>query len=446
MVATAPGRSMAAGQADAPSAGGSGAPAGRSRRRHALGRLDSPVAAYYLVLGSTAALTIFGLVMVLSSSSVESLRETGSSFAMFSRQALWAAIGVPLAFVASRIPLRLWKAAAWPLLIVALISLCLIFTGLGLEENGNRNWIHVGGMSGQPSEAAKLALVVWAATILARKQALLHSSMHALVPVVFPGAALLVGLVLLGNDLGTTLILLALLGALLWVAGAPGRLFVIGGSAAAAMVILLGWTKHSRLTRIEDWLYGTCSDGSVLDADYLGSCWQSIHGRWALASGGWWGVGLGGSREKWSWLPEAHNDFIFAIIGEELGLAGSLVVLALFTLLGVGLFLVVLRSPDPFVKIATGGVIAWILGQAVVNIGAVLGLLPVIGVPLPLLSSGGSALVTTLVALGMVIGFARTVPGAQEALAARSGVVTRSLAVVPGVHSLSRRSRRTGVR
>jgi len=198
------------------------------------------------------------------------------------------------------------------------------------------------------------------------------------------------------------------------------------------------------MNRINDWLTGTCDRTTLkTNADYVSSCWQSVHGRWALASGGWWGVGLGGSREKWSWLPEAHNDFIFAIIGEELGLAGSLVVLGLFALLGIGLFLVVLRTEDPFVKIATGGVIAWVLGQVLINIGAVLGMVPVIGVPLPLLSSGGSALVTTLVALGMVIGFARGVPGAPEALSARAGVVRRSLAVVPGVRS--RRAGRPGV-
>jgi cell division protein FtsW len=152
---------------------------------------------------------------------------------------------------------------------------------------------------------------------------------------------------------------------------------------------------------------------------------------WALASGGWWGVGLGGSREKWGLLPEAHNDFIFAVIGEELGLIGTLAVLGLFAILGYGLFRIVLRTDDLFVKIATTGVLTWVLGQAVINIGAVLGLLPVVGLPLPLVSSGGSALVMAMLALGMVIGFARREAGAPEALAARGGLVQRSLAVLP---------------
>jgi cell division protein FtsW len=176
------------------------------------------------------------------------------------------------------------------------------------------------------------------------------------------------------------------------------------------------------MNRIDAWIGGNC--------DYKGACWQATHGLRALGQGGWWGVGLGASREKWSWLPEAHNDYIFAIIGEELGLAGSVGVVLLFALLTYGLYRVIVRTDDAFVKIATGGVLAWVLGQALVNIGTVTGLLPVIGIPLPLVSSGGSALITTMVALGMTIGFARREAGAHEALAARPGVVRRSLSVV----------------
>jgi cell division protein FtsW len=179
--------------------------------------------------------------------------------------------------------------------------------------------------------------------------------------------------------------------------------------------------------RISTWASGCSTDST----HYLDVCYQTVHGEFALATGGWLGVGLGGSREKWGLLPEAHNDFIFAVIGEELGLVGTLAVLALFVVLALGLFRIVIRSDDLFVKIATGGVLTWVLGQAVINIGAVLGLLPVVGVPLPLVSSGGSALVMAMVALGMVIGFARREAGAAEALAARAGLVRRSLAVLP---------------
>ncbi len=444
MVQTFPGRT--AGERAPGGTDGSGGTRGDVRRALGtvsslrdglLARLESPTAAYYLVLGSTVALTVIGLVMVLSSSSVESLRVTGNSFSVFGKQALWAAIAVPVAWTAARVPVHRWKRLAWPGLLLAFVALGLVFSPLGTAVNGNRNWIAVAGMTAQPSEAAKFALVVWAAAVLARKGDLVARTAHAVIPVVFPVALAMLGLILLGHDLGTALVVVALLAALLWVAGAPLRIFVVGAALGGLALAALVQVGSSRMARINAWLGGACSGSGTGGAsdNYFDGCWQSVHGTWALASGGWWGVGLGGSSEKWSWLPAAHNDFIFAIIGEELGLAGTLVVLLLFALLGIGLFLVVLRSEDRFVKIATGGVIAWVLGQAVVNIGAVLGMLPVIGVPLPLLSSGGSALVMTLLALGMVVGFARQVPGAAEALGARAGVVRRSLAVVPGVRA-----------
>jgi cell division protein FtsW len=388
-------------------------------------RLDTPLTSYYLVLGATMALVVIGLVMVLSSSSVESYVDTGSPYAVFLRQAMFAALGLPLLVVAARLRPATWQALAWPLMVAALVGQLLVFTPLGVDVNGNRNWIEIAGMRMQPSEAAKLALVVWGASVLTRKRALLDQPKHALVPVV-PGAALMLFLVLLGHDLGTSLVLMALVAAVLFVAGAPLRVFAAAGGLAALAVFVLVTGSANRMNRIAAW--GSCG-GS--EGDYLNTCWQSVHGQWALASGGWWGVGLGASREKWGLLPEAHNDFIFAVIGEELGLTGTLVVLALFAALGIGLFRIVVRADDLFVKVATGGVLTWVLGQAVVNIGAVLGLLPVVGVPLPLVSNGGSALVMTMTGLGMVIGFARREPGASEALATRASLVQRSLAVLP---------------
>ncbi|MFN8076339.1 MAG: putative lipid II flippase FtsW [Kineosporiaceae bacterium] len=401
------------------------AAAARPAVRHGVwGRLDSPLAPYYLVLGATLALTALGLLMVLSSSSIESLRKDHSPYTVFTKQAMFAAVALPLMLLASRIPTRWWTALAWPLLGLSVVGLGLVLTPLGVEVYGNRNWISLGGITLQPSEAAKLALVVWGAAVLARKRLLMHRTVHVLVPVVVPGSAILLGLVLAGHDLGTGLILLALVGSLLWLGGARVRLFAMSALAATVVVWAVLGARQSRLSRINDWLNG-CPDphASV-------TCWQPMQGKYALASGGWWGVGLGNSREKWSWLPEAHNDFIFAIIGEELGLAGSLLILALFAVLAFGLYRVVVRADDDFVKIATGGVLVWVVGQAVINIAAVLGLLPVVGVPLPLVSSGGSALITTLVALGMVVGFARRDPAAAAALAARTTTARQSLAVV----------------
>ena len=407
-------------------------PAGETRGRRIWSlptRLDTPLTSYYLVLGASIALVCVGVVMVLSSSSVDAIASDDSPFTEFWKQILFAALGVPLMYTASRVSNRIWNLGAWLLLAGALLLQLMVFSGFGVSVNGNRNWISLAGLTLQPSECCKFALVVWAAAVLARKRKLLNDPVHALVPVV-PGAVLVLGLVLLGHDLGTSLVVMALVAAMLFVAGAPLRLFGFALLAGGVLVQLMVTGSENRMGRIGTWLSG-CEDGDPTSAAFYSGCLQARHGMWALASGGWWGVGLGGSREKWGLLPEAHNDFIFAVIGEELGLVGTLAVLGLFAILGYGLFRIVLRSDDLFVKIATSGVLTWVLGQAVINIGAVLGLLPVVGLPLPLVSSGGSALVMTMLALGMVIGFARREAGAPEALAVHGGLMQRSLAVLP---------------
>jgi cell division protein FtsW len=426
--------------AGAPAAPSPARPGELTRRRNAwLARLDAPLAPYYLILGSTIALVMIGLVMVLSSSSVQSLKDThlSSSYSYFVKQVMFAGLGLPLAWVASRIPARWWQTCSWALLAGSAGMLALVPV-MGSSVNGNQNWISFGGVTVQPSEAAKFAFLVWAATVLVRKQQLrLTTLSHLLVPVL-PVAALLLALVLAGRDLGTAMIMMAIVFGVLYLAGAPMRLFGLTGAGALLLVGALVVTSPNRMGRISSWLGVGGHDDSGLN-------WQPLHGAYALATGGWWGLGLGASREKWFWLPEAHNDFIFAIIGEELGLPGTLAVLGLFGLLGVGLLRLVTVSEDVFVKISTGGVLLWVVGQAVVNIGAVLGVLPVVGVPLPLVSSGGSALVMTLIALGMVLGFARHVPGAGEALTDRPGMMRRSLAVLPRrAEAVATRHRATG--
>jgi cell division protein FtsW len=344
---------------------------------------------------------------------------------VFLSQLQAAVVGVIGAFVATRIRLVTWKRVSVPLLLAALLLQALVFVpGLGVSVNGNRNWIQIAGQQIQPSEFAKVALVLFGATVLTKKRRKLGELLHATVPLVFPAGALLLLLVLGGKDLGTGLVLLAIIGGLLFAAGVPARMFLLAGAGSAALAAAMVVTSANRMGRIKDWIGGGCVDPH-------GSCWQTTHGQYALADGGWWGVGLGASREKWQWLPAAHNDFIFAIIGEELGLPGTLVIIGLFGLLAFACYRLVVRSGDFFVRVATAGVMVWILAQAMINIGAVIGLLPVIGVPLPLVSSGGSALVTTLFGLGMLLSFARNEPGCREALAARPGVVRRSLAVMP---------------
>ena len=410
-------------------------PAGRSRStppsadssrwRRALPvwqHLDSPVTIYYLLLSATAMLVVIGLVMVLSASSVTSYKDTNSAYTVFFSQLQFAVAGVISLLVAIRIPLTTWKRLSVPLLAAAIFLQALVFVpGLGVEVNGNRNWIRIMGQQVQPSEFAKVALVLFGATVLTKKRRKLGEFMHVLVPLVFPAGGLLLLLVLGGGDLGTGLVLLAIIAGVLFAAGVPARMFFVAGAGSAVLVAAMALTSANRMGRIQTWL-GGCTDPD--------KCFQTIHGQYALADGGWWGVGLGASREKWSWLPAAHNDFIFAIIGEELGLPGTLVIIGLFGLLAFACYRLVLRSGDFFVRVATAGVMVWILAQAVINMGAVIGLLPVIGVPLPLVSSGGSALVATLFALGMLLSFARNEPGCREALAARPGVVRRSLAVM----------------
>ena len=387
-------------------------------------RFESPVTTYYLLLGATAMLVVIGLVMVLSASSVTSLRQTNSSYTVFFGQLRFAVLGVIGAAVASRISVRTWKRFAAPLLGGSILLQMLVFSPLGVNVNGNRNWIAVGGLQVQPSEFAKIGLVLFGATVLAKKRRKLAEFMHAAVPLICPAGGLLLLLVLMGHDLGTALVLLAILGGMLFASGVPTRMFAIAGGAAVVLAGAMVFTSGNRMGRISTWLAGACSDPN-------GTGFQTCHGLYALADGGWWGVGLGASREKWQWLPEAHNDFIFSIIGEELGLPGTLTVMGLFALLALACYRLVARTDDFFIRIASAGVMVWILVQAIINIGSVIGALPVIGVPLPLVSAGGSALVTTLFGLGMLISFARNEPGCREALSTRVNVVGRSLAILP---------------
>ncbi|MGV1008788.1 MAG: putative lipid II flippase FtsW [Dermatophilaceae bacterium] len=389
-------------------------------------RLDSPVTSYYVLLGATAVLVVIGLVMVLSASMVTSYKDDGSSFAVFLKQAQFALVGLVATLVAARLPVLWWKRLALPALVGSLLLQLLVFTPLGVTVNGNRNWLRFSGsLSFQPSELTKLGLVLVGALVFANKGQRVRTLHQIVVPYVLPISAVTIGLVLLGHDLGTAVVLLGIVGAVLWAAGVPSRFFLATAGAAAFAAALLVVTSATRMGRITNWLSGSCNDPD-------GACGQSVHGLYALADGSWWGVGLGASKEKWAWLAEAQNDFIFAIIGEELGLPGTLSLLLLFAMIAAACYRIVYRTRDPFVRIATAGVMAWLMLQAIINIGGVIGLLPVVGVPLPLVSAGGSALVTTMVAMGMLISFARTEPGAAEILATRPSVVKRSLAVLPG--------------
>ncbi|MDE8668269.1 putative lipid II flippase FtsW [Pseudarthrobacter sp. H3Y2-7] len=354
---------------------------------------------YYLILGSTLALTAIGIMMVLSASSVESIAAGKSPYGDALKQGMFAAIGIFVMFVLSRINVVWLKRLAWPAVGVALMLLVLVQV-VGDEVNGNKNWIDLGGITFQPSEASKLALALWMATVLARKGKLLRLWQHVLVPAV-PLAGAVIGLVLLGNDLGTAMIIMMITAAALFFAGVPLYLFGFAAVAAAAGTAVMAITSSNRMCRITSWWTGqSCADG--IDANY-----QATNGLYGLASGGWFGVGLGQSRQKYSWIPEAHNDFIFAIIGEELGLVGTVVVLVLFAILGAAIYRVVVAQEDMFHRVLAGTIMVWLLGQATVNMAVVTGLMPVIGVPLPFISYGGSALLMSLCAVGVVLSLAR---------------------------------------
>jgi cell division protein FtsW len=363
---------------------------------------------FFLLLGTTVFLVAFGLVMVLSSSSVESHLESDDFFASFSRQGLYALIGVPFMLVASRMPMTFWKRWAWPAIFVGLGLQLLVFSPLGYEYGGNRNWINFGSFSAQPSELLKLAIIVWIAFILTSKEGLLDDWKHVLIPI-GPVAGLAIGLVLIGNDLGTAVIMLSIVLGGLYFAGVRIKFIGVAVAVLAFFGLIIAFASSSRTDRINAWLYGCTAE------QYEGFCWQPTHGTWALASGGIFGVGLGNSKAKWSWLPEADNDYIFAIIGEELGLIGAVVVLVLFIVLAISFVRIIRSSTDAFARIVTAGVGIWIVGQALVNIAVVLGVLPVLGVPLPLISAGGSALISTLLAIGVVLSFAREPAGVDDA-------------------------------
>ena len=352
-----------------------------------------------VLTATTVFLVAFGLVMVLSASSVEEQSSSGDPFGRVARQAVFAAVGLPLMLLASRLPTRFWKRWSWPALALgAVLQLLVFMPGLGYDYGGNHNWLTIGGFSLQPSEFVKLALIVWVAWVLAAKRDLIGDAKHAVIPIV-PVAGAAIGLVLIGRDLGTATIMLLIVFACAFFGGVRIPHLIVAGIVVAGAAVVVAMTSPSRVSRITAWAAGCTAE------DYSGYCWQPQHGMWALASGGVFGVGLGNSRAKWSWLPEADSDYIFAIIGEELGLVGALLVLALFVTLAV--VRIMRRTKDDFSRIVTGGVLAWIVGQAFVNIAVVLGLLPVLGVPLPFISSGGSALIAVLLAIGVVLSIAR---------------------------------------
>ena len=374
------------------------APRSSSRARKPPSGRSRATPLFVLLAMDVSALVVVGLVMVLSASSVQALRDFGSSWVVFQRQAMWVFIGAVALVVALRIDYRRWQRPAVPLVLVALgLLLVVLVPGLGVSVRGSSRWIGSGQFRIQPSEFAKLAMLFFVADVLARRGAK-GSVRTALRPilVVFGLAAVLV---MAQPDMGTTLVLGCIVLALLFVGGVELR--TLGGllGLATGGALLLGLVEGYRRARLFSFL------NPWKDAGNTG--YQIVQSLVGLASGHWTGLGLGASRAKWGFLPNAYTDFIFAIIGEELGLIGTLLVIGLFVGFAVLGVRTALKAPDRFGALLASGITAWVVGQALINIGAVIGVLPVTGVPLPFVSFGGSSLVITMGAAGILLNIAR---------------------------------------
>ena len=359
-----------------------------------------------LVLLPVITLLIVGLGAILSASSVIARIERGDQFFYFKRQVVWALLGVGVLIIAARIPYRLYKKWAPALFVLAIVGLVATLQ-VGVVRGGSRRWIEIGPMTLQASEFAKFAVIAYLAAALSRKEQHLQNFAHFIWPVAL-SLGLTAGLLMMEPDLGTTILISATAIAMLLASTAPLRyvlgLTVFGTAAALASAFSQPYQKARILAFLDP------------AADPLGYGLQPLQSLVALGTGGWFGVGLGASRARWSFLPNAHTDFIFSIIGEETGLAGSLTVIALFVVLAVVGISVARRAPDSFGRLMAVGITAWLTFQALINIGGVAVVLPITGVPLPFVSSGGSAMLANMAAAGVLVNIARaTARGAREA-------------------------------
>jgi len=362
-----------------------------------------PELPFYLILWSTVFLAALGLTMVLSASTVTSLQENGNSYSIFIRQFFFLIIGTVAAYWAYKVRGTVWLRIARISLTVSILTLLLPFVSfLGKDVKGNRNWIEFWGFTLQPSEFAKLGLILWCAYQL--KNIDLNRDGNKSLLVLLPAIAVISSIILLQKDLGTALLILLIFIGILFIAGAPLKLFlsvfVVGIVIGSAFVFSSAY-RMDRFAALFD---------PFDERYYKFSGWQPAHSIMGLASGGLWGSGLGASKQKWANLAEAHTDFIFSVIGEELGLLGSLLVLGLYSALIYAIVRVALKTKDNFSRYATAAIACWFIAQVAINIGSATSLIPVIGVTLPFISYGGSSLLANLLAVGFVLGVARRTP------------------------------------
>lgn len=382
--------------------------------------LGRPMTSFHLIVAVTALLTSLGLIMVLSASGVHSYDNDGSAWTIFGKQVLWTIVGLVACYAGLRMSIRFIRRIAFTSYAVTIILLVLVLIpGIGNLANGSRKWFVIAGFSMQPSELAKIAFAIWGAHLLAARRLERASLREMLIPLV-PAALIALGLIVAQPDLGQTVSLGIILLGLLWYAGLPLRVFVSSLGAVFAAGAVLAMSAGYRSDRVRSWLD---PEDDPMDTGY-----QARQAKYALAHGGIFGDGLGQGVAKWNYLPNAHNDFIFAIIGEELGLVGAVGLLGLFGLFAYTGMRIARRSADPFLRLLTATTTLWVLGQAFINIGYVIGLLPVTGLQLPLISAGGTSTAATLFMIGIMANAARHEPEAMAALrAGRDDKVNRLL-------------------
>ncbi len=359
---------------------------------------------YYALVIATFGLLFIGMVMILSASTTVSYKQFNNQYIIFLRQLMFAAIGVVIMMAISRLPKVFFLKWSIVALIISIVLLILVLIpSIGISVAGQRNWISLWGpFRLQPSEVAKLTLIVWGSAVLSKQIRSKTTTWQNLLIPVFPVGLIISVLVIAEGDLGTALIIGPILLSLFYAVGAPLKLFTWSAMAGLLGILYLSIQETYRIQRFMSWISPTVENQ---DAG-----WQVTHGKYALASGGWTGIGLGASREKWGWLPAAHTDFIFAVVGEELGLVGTIIVLIFIGTIAYVSLTLARETNDRFTKLIATSVMAWIVVQSIINIGAVLGLLPVTGVPLPLVSYGGSSLIFTLAAIGVLMAVLRAEP------------------------------------
>jgi cell division protein FtsW len=401
-------------------AAGEGATEARGPRTRFGAWMGRPMTSFHLIIAVTALLVTLGLTMVLSASGVHSYDVDGSPWAIFARQVLWTVVGLIAFYVALRMPVQMMRSLAFSGFALTVVMLVLVLIpGIGKEANGSRGWFVIAGLSMQPSELAKIAFAIWGAHLLAARRMERASLREMLIPLV-PAAVVALALIVAQPDLGQTVSLGIILLGLLWYAGLPLRVFVSSLIAVMISAAVLAVSESYRSDRVQSWL----NPG----ADIQGSGYQARQARFALANGGVFGDGLGQGTAKWNYLPNAHNDFIFAIIGEELGFVGAVGLLCLFGLFAYTGMRIAHRSADPFLRLLTATATLWVMGQVFINVGYVVGLLPVTGLQLPLISAGGTSTATTLLIVGIMANAARHEPEAVAALrAGREDRVNRLL-------------------